>query len=65
MAVAMKINVKGICGANQLYAGVKVGIKAAVHAMRDLFEANETEGLLLIYASNAFNVLRRPAALWN
>ena len=63
MALATKINVQNVCGANQLSAGVKAGIEAAVHAMRDLFEAYESKGLLLVDVSNAFNSLNRPAAL--
>ena len=65
MALATKINVQDVSGADQLCAGVKAGIEAAVHAMRDLFEADETEGPLLVDVSNTFNVLNRPAALWN
>ena len=33
--------------------------------MKEIFAAEETEGLLLIDASNAFNVISRPATLWN
>ena len=48
MVLATKIDVQDICGADQLCAGTKVhvhvhvGIEAAVHAMRDVFETNET-----------------------
>ena len=47
----------------QVCAGHKSGSEAAIHAMRSIFEANETDADLLIYASNAFNTLNRAAAL--
>ena len=43
----------------------KGGIEAAVNAMHDLFDQEDTEGLLLVDASNAFNSISRPALLWN
>ena len=52
-------------GATQVCAGQKSGGEAAVHAMRSIFQADETDAALLIDASNAFNSLNRAAALNN
>ena len=64
MAV-VKEDVVNAAGSLQLSAGQPAGCEAAVHAMRQLFAAEETEGILLIDARNAFNSLNRRAALWN
>ena len=50
LAVATGLDVKKVCGSDQWCA---VG-KAAIYAMRGLFEADGSEGLLLVDASNAF-----------
>ena len=50
-------------GSLQVSAGQKSGSEAAVHAMNSLFSAYETDAVLLIDASNAFNTLNRAAAL--
>ncbi|KAL9957248.1 hypothetical protein ACROYT_G038862 [Oculina patagonica] len=52
-------------GSLQVCAGLKSGSEAAVHAIHSIFEADETDAVLLIDASNAFNALNRAAALHN
>ena len=65
MAFATWIDVLEVCGADQLCAGTKAGIEASMHIMKELFEADDTEGLLLVDAANTLNTLKRPTAQWN
>ena len=46
-------------------AGQLAGIEAAVHAVRSIFSNAETEAILLVDASNAFNSMNRTVALHN
>ena len=55
----------GVAVSFRCCAGHKIGSEAAIYAMRNIFEADETNAVLLIDASNAFNVLNRAAALHN
>ena len=57
--------IKEAAGPLQACAGHGAGAEAAIHAMRETFEAEETDGVLLIDASNAFNRLNRASALHN
>ena len=52
-------------GSLQVCAGHKSGSEAAVHAINSLFQHEETDAVLLVDASNAFNLLNRAAALHN
>ena len=60
-----KSDVIDASGSLQVCAGHKSGSKAAIHAMRELFEHDNSDAVLLIDASNAFNSLNRAAALHN
>ena len=61
----IKPDVIDASGSLQVCAGLKSGSEAAIHAMHSIFEADETDAVLLIDASNAFNALNRAAALHN
>ena len=52
-------------GPLQTCTGLKAGIEASIHAMREIFEEEGTEAILLVDAENAFNHLNRVAALHN
>ena len=52
-------------GSIQLCAGQPAGIDAAIHAMVRIFDDDDTQALLLVDASNAFNNLNRKTALHN
>ena len=52
-------------GALQVCAGQQAGCEAAVHAMREISEDPNTDAILLVDASNAFNTLNRKVALLN
>ena len=52
-------------GSLQVSTGLKGGAEAAIHAMKNIFELETTEAVILVDASNAFNRLNRRVALHN
>ena len=62
MNIAKRDVVEG-SGSLQLCTGQKSGSEAAIHAMHRIFEADDTDAVLLIDAFNEFNALTRAAAL--
>ena len=61
----IKDDIVEAAGPLQTCTGLKGGIEAAIHAMRQTFEKENTEAILLVDAENAFNNLNRKAALQN
>ena len=56
---AMCGGIESLCGADQLYGGVKSGIDGAIDAMNEMYSQNCTSddwGVLLVDASNALTV---------
>ena len=52
-------------GALQLCAGQPAGVESAIHAMCGFLDDDQSDGILLIDADNAFNRINRAVALWN
>ena len=52
-------------GALQLCGGQPAGVESAIHAMRSFLDDDQSDGILLIDADNAFNRVNRATALWN
>ena len=58
-------DIRAAAGPLQLCAGQPAGCEAAVHALADVFSSLDTEAVVLVDASNAFNQLNRQLALRN
>ena len=59
----IKEDIKEASGSLQTCSGIESGIEAAVHSMAENFANDNSQGLLLVDASNAFNSLHREQAL--
>ena len=60
-----KKDVKEAAGSLQVCAGQEAGSEAAVHAIYDIFQKDDTEAVLRVDAENAFNSINRKAMLHN
>ena len=49
----------------QLCTGQPADVEAAIHVINDMFEEEQTDGILLVDASNAFNSINRKVFLHN
>ena len=56
---------QAVAGPLQLCAGQIAGTEAAVYVVRSLFGHADSDAILLVDASNAFNSLNRSVALHN
>ena len=56
-------DIQEAASSHQLCAGQIARVEAAVHAVRSSFLWDDTEGILLVDASNAFNTLNRIVTL--
>ena len=61
----IKDDIQNAAGPIQTCAGLKGGIEACIHATRNIWEEESTEGVLMVDAENAFNTLNRKLALHN
>ena len=60
-----KKDVKDAAVSLQVCAGQEAGSEAAIHAIYEVYQQDETEAVLLVDAGNAFNSINRKAILHN
>ena len=62
---ALSDDIQAAGGSLQVSTGLKGGSEAAIHAMKEIFDQESAEAVILVDAENAFNKLNRQAALHN
>ena len=65
IAKVLSDDIQMAAGPLQHCAGRQSGCESVVHAMRQVLESSETEAIILVDATNAFNCLNRQTALRN
>ena len=61
----LKEDVMHAAGSLQVCAGQEAGAEAAIRAMYDIYNDEDSEGVLLVDAENAFNSINRNVMLYN
>ena len=61
----LKKDIKEAVGPLQVCAGYSAGVGAAIHTMSHVFDEEETDGILLIDATNAFSQMNKAVAMHN
>ena len=61
----VKDDIQEALGPLQTCGGLKAGIEASIHSMKDMWDEPHTEAALLVDADNAFNRLNRRLAIHN
>ena len=62
---ALKSDIQEAAGPLQVASGLKSGAEAAIHFMREAFQNDESDAVILVDAENAFNSLNRSVLLHN
>ena len=57
--------VRSACGTLQTSTGTSAGVESSIHAMKEIFDDDACEAVILVDADNAFNRLNRAVALEN
>ena len=65
IATAISDDIQDAAGPLRVCAGHPSGCEAAIHTMRQVSKAPDTDAIILVDASNAFNSLNRQTALRN
>jgi hypothetical protein len=63
--VILKQDISEAAGNLQMCAGKPSGSEAAVHALRNIFDEEDAEAVIMVDATNAFNLLNRNVLLHN
>ena len=61
----MKKDIQEAAGPLQMATGLQSGAEAVIHSIKEIFDDEQTDAVVLVDAINAFNSLNRNAALHN
>ena len=65
VTTVLKREMQDSAGGLQLCVGLEGGSEAGIHSMRELFEEEDTHGIIQVDAENAFNTINRKVLLRN